>query len=90
MLNIFGAPFSHISDRIDADTSMPVEILPPLAFYGAAVACLLCIGCLVQVSTNKRYAGASGYTISEVAEQVKKDFGNIDILVSRVLRSIPP
>eukprot|EP00803_Ostreobium_quekettii_P006494 evm.model.scf_965EXC.3 EVM.evm.TU.scf_965EXC.3 scf_965EXC:31117-36128(-) len=34
-----------------------------------------------EVSTNKRYAGASGYTISEVAAQVKKDFGSIDVLI---------
>jgi len=34
-----------------------------------------------EVKENKRYAGCEGYTISEVAEKVKKDFGNIDILV---------
>ncbi len=34
-----------------------------------------------DVLQNKRYAEASGYTISEVAEQVKKDVGSIDILV---------
>ncbi len=34
-----------------------------------------------DIKTNKRYAEASSYTISEVAEQVKKDFGSIDILV---------
>lgn len=30
---------------------------------------------------NKRYAGVKNYTISEVAEAVKKDLGKIDILV---------
>ncbi|KAI8463362.1 MAG: Enoyl-reductase-domain-containing protein [Monoraphidium minutum] len=34
-----------------------------------------------EVKANKRYAGADGFTISECAEKVKKDFGNIDILV---------
>lgn len=34
-----------------------------------------------EVATNKRYAGNAGYTVSEVAEKVKKDFGNIDIMV---------
>lgn len=30
---------------------------------------------------NKRYAASSGFTVSEVAADVKKDFGTIDILV---------
>jgi enoyl-[acyl-carrier protein] reductase I len=34
-----------------------------------------------EIKTNKRYAGVEGYTISEVAASVSKDFGNIDILV---------
>ncbi len=34
-----------------------------------------------EIKDNKRYQEASGYTISEVAEAVKKDFGHIDILV---------
>ncbi|ESW12692.1 hypothetical protein PHAVU_008G134300 [Phaseolus vulgaris] len=34
-----------------------------------------------DVKANKRYAGASNWTVQEVAECVKKDFGNIDILV---------
>ena len=34
-----------------------------------------------SVFTNKRYAGLSGYTISEVADAVKADYGKIDILV---------
>jgi len=34
-----------------------------------------------DVKTNKRYAGAGAYTISEVADQVAKDFGKIDVLV---------
>lgn len=33
------------------------------------------------IKNNKRYAGSSGYTISEVADSVKKDFGTIDILI---------
>jgi len=39
--------------------------------------------CAVQVANNKRYAAASGkgFTVSEVAEHVKEDFGKIDILV---------
>lgn len=35
----------------------------------------------LEVSTNKRYQDTAGYTISEVAAQVEKDFGKIDILV---------
>ncbi|XP_058070807.1 enoyl-[acyl-carrier-protein] reductase [NADH], chloroplastic-like isoform X2 [Magnolia sinica] len=34
-----------------------------------------------DVKTNKRYAGASNWTVQEVAELVKHDFGSIDILV---------
>lgn len=34
-----------------------------------------------EIKENKRYADNSGYTISEVAAQVAKDFGQIDILV---------
>ncbi|WVZ05891.1 hypothetical protein V8G54_019237, partial [Vigna mungo] len=34
-----------------------------------------------DVKANKRYAGASNWTVQEVAESVKKDFGTIDILV---------
>ena len=34
-----------------------------------------------DVKTNKRYAGVGSYTISEVADQVAKDFGKIDVLV---------
>ncbi|PSR90228.1 Enoyl-[acyl-carrier-protein] reductase [Actinidia chinensis var. chinensis] len=34
-----------------------------------------------DIKTNKRYAGLSKWTVQEVAESVKQDFGNIDILV---------
>lgn len=34
-----------------------------------------------EVKDNKRYAGLDGYTISEVAEAVKNDYGKIDIVV---------
>lgn len=34
-----------------------------------------------EVKTNKRYAGLDGYTISEVAKQIEKDYGKIDIVV---------
>ncbi|KAL6523217.1 Enoyl-[acyl-carrier-protein] reductase [NADH], chloroplastic [Orobanche gracilis] len=34
-----------------------------------------------DIKTNKRYAGSSDWTVKEVAETVKKDFGTIDILV---------
>lgn len=34
-----------------------------------------------DIRENKRYKGADGYTVSEVAAQVEKDFGKIDILV---------
>ncbi|XP_073156442.1 enoyl-[acyl-carrier-protein] reductase [NADH], chloroplastic-like [Henckelia pumila] len=34
-----------------------------------------------DVRTNKRYAGSSNWTVKEVAESVKQDFGTIDILV---------
>jgi len=34
-----------------------------------------------SVKANKRYAGLSGYSISEVADAVAKDYGKIDILV---------
>src|SRR5579864_8544791 len=34
-----------------------------------------------DIKENKRYQDASGYTISEVAAEVAKDYGKIDILV---------
>ncbi|KAJ4705575.1 Enoyl-[acyl-carrier-protein] reductase [Melia azedarach] len=34
-----------------------------------------------DVKSNKRYAGSSKWTVQEVAESVKQDFGSIDILV---------
>ncbi len=34
-----------------------------------------------EIKENKRYAELSGYTVSEVAAQVAKDFGHIDILI---------
>lgn len=34
-----------------------------------------------DVKENKRYKDVEGYTVSEVAEAVRKDFGSIDILV---------
>ncbi|XP_047966527.1 enoyl-[acyl-carrier-protein] reductase [NADH] 1, chloroplastic-like [Salvia hispanica] len=34
-----------------------------------------------DIKTNKRYAGSSNWTVKEVAESVKQDFGSIDILV---------
>ncbi|KAH7434856.1 hypothetical protein KP509_06G038100 [Ceratopteris richardii] len=34
-----------------------------------------------DIKTNKRYAGQNKWTVQEVAESVKQDFGSIDILV---------
>jgi enoyl-[acyl-carrier protein] reductase I len=34
-----------------------------------------------EIKNNKRYSGLEGFTISEVAEAVKADYGKIDILV---------
>merc|ERR1719469_887611 len=34
-----------------------------------------------DIKENKRYAGLDGYTISEVAKAVEKDYGKIDIVV---------
>lgn len=34
-----------------------------------------------EVKENKRYSNTSGYTVSEVAKEMEKDFGKIDILV---------
>jgi hypothetical protein len=34
-----------------------------------------------QIASNKRYAGNSGWTVSECAAKVSKDIGKIDILV---------
>lgn len=34
-----------------------------------------------DIKSNKRYAGSSKWTVKEVAESVKEDFGTIDILV---------
>ncbi len=40
-----------------------------------------------DVKENKRYKDATGYTISEVAQLVKEDFGTIDILVHSLANS---
>jgi len=34
-----------------------------------------------DVAENKRYAGNGGFTVSEVAEKVKEDFGTVDIVI---------
>ena len=34
-----------------------------------------------DIKTNKRYAASSGFTVSEVAADVARDFGKIDVLV---------
>ncbi|EPS59452.1 hypothetical protein M569_15354, partial [Genlisea aurea] len=34
-----------------------------------------------DVKSNKRYAGSTNWTVKEVAESVKQDYGSIDILV---------
>ena len=34
-----------------------------------------------ETKENKRYAGNEGYTVSEVADKVKADIGNIDVIV---------
>lgn len=34
-----------------------------------------------EIRENKRYKDVEGYTISEVAESISKDFGNIDIFI---------
>jgi enoyl-[acyl-carrier protein] reductase I len=34
-----------------------------------------------EIKDNKRYAGLDGFTISEVAKAIEKDYGKIDILV---------
>ncbi|KAK4261933.1 hypothetical protein QN277_004867 [Acacia crassicarpa] len=34
-----------------------------------------------DIKSNKRYAGSSNWTVQEVADSVKKDFGSIDVLV---------
>ncbi|KAL6966346.1 Enoyl-[acyl-carrier-protein] reductase [NADH], chloroplastic [Sarracenia purpurea var. burkii] len=34
-----------------------------------------------DIKANKRYAGSSHWTVQEVAESIKQDFGSIDILV---------
>jgi enoyl-[acyl-carrier protein] reductase I len=34
-----------------------------------------------EIRENKRYKDVSGYTIQELAEQIKNDFGSIDILI---------
>ncbi len=49
---------------------------PPLELESPA-----CFLRLHQIAANKRYAGNAGFTVSEVAAKVQKDFGNIDILV---------
>lgn len=35
----------------------------------------------LEIKENKRYKDVEGYTISEVAERVKRDFGTIDFLI---------
>ena len=40
-----------------------------------------------EIKENKRYKNQQGYTISEVAEKIKKDFSQIDILVHSLANS---
>jgi enoyl-[acyl-carrier-protein] reductase (NADH) len=35
----------------------------------------------MQIKNNNRYAGASNWTMQEVAEAIKANYGSIDILV---------
>lgn len=37
-----------------------------------------------EIKTNKRYKELGGYTISEVAQSIKQDFGKVDILVHSI------
>lgn len=37
-----------------------------------------------EIKTNKRYKEVEGYTISEVMEAVKRDFGKVDLLVHSI------
>ncbi|KAL8453028.1 hypothetical protein Emed_001084 [Eimeria media] len=49
---------------------------------GCLNACMrACMHACMHVASNKRYAGVGGFSISEVAAAVQKDFGEIDILV---------
>ncbi|XP_025801031.1 enoyl-[acyl-carrier-protein] reductase [NADH] 2, chloroplastic isoform X2 [Panicum hallii] len=50
-------------------------------FVVISLSCFMSLLFMLQVKTNKRYAGASNWTVKEVAETVKNDFGSIDILV---------
>lgn len=45
-----------------------------------------------DVKTNKRYAGLSGFTIQEVADQIKADYGQVcyDLLYIALQCVIPP
>nr|AFN53708.1 hypothetical protein [Linum usitatissimum] len=47
----------------------------------AAAGAEILLGTWVPIKTNKRYAGSSNWTVKELAESVKQDFGSIDILV---------
>jgi enoyl-[acyl-carrier protein] reductase I len=40
-----------------------------------------------EIRENKRYKGVEGYTISEVAQAVEKDFGTIDIFIHSLANS---
>ncbi|NGX28463.1 MAG: Enoyl-[acyl-carrier-protein] reductase [NADH] FabI [Candidatus Anoxychlamydiales bacterium] len=40
-----------------------------------------------EIKENKRYKNQEGYTISEVAQKIKNDFGQIDILVHSLANS---
>uniref|UniRef100_A0A0E0EQ51 Uncharacterized protein n=1 Tax=Oryza meridionalis TaxID=40149 RepID=A0A0E0EQ51_9ORYZ len=46
-----------------------------------AVRAMSAQGLPIDLRANKRYAGSSNWTVKEVAETVKNDFGTIDILV---------
>ena len=69
--------FKRDSEQLDAD---PCTLCAPCDCCESACILSLYLARFCCCS-NKRYAGLENYDIKSCAEQVKKDFGKVDILV---------
>ncbi|KAI3885632.1 hypothetical protein MKX03_016797, partial [Papaver bracteatum] len=78
-LNIFET--SLCRGKFDASRVLPDRSLMEITKVYPLDAVFDNPGCTEDIKTNKRYAGSSNWTIQEVVECVKRDFGSINILV---------
>ncbi|KAL5719539.1 hypothetical protein ACHQM5_012298 [Ranunculus cassubicifolius] len=79
-LNIFESSLRR--GKFDASRVLPDGSLMEISKVYPLDAVYDCLDDVPEdIKTNKRYAGSTKWTVEEVAESVKQDFGTIDILV---------